>query len=129
MLDRALAEAVKLLTPEAVAYYNLSVNDAISQLTPDWDGTTMVDSPLQNLALVRDILKGGTAMQEAGVTNNSGTLLAMLIAAASDKNLAISTETVVALTTIFGVPLTGASAESIAKAADAIRVAIAIGHG
>lgn len=118
-----------MLTPEAVAYYNLSVNDAISQLTPDWDGTTMVDSPLQNLALVRDILKGGTAMQEAGVTNNSGTLLAMLIAAASDKNLAISTETVVALTTIFGVPLTGASAESIAKAADAIRVAIAIGHG
>ncbi|MFN7223761.1 MAG: hypothetical protein ACK4MS_07075 [Paracoccaceae bacterium] len=129
VLDRALAEAVKLLTPEAVAYYNLSVTDAIYQLTNDWDGTTMVDSPLQNLALVRDILDGGTAMSDAGVTNTSGTLIAMLIAAASDKNIAISTQTVVAVTTILGTPLTGDSAASIAKAAEAIRVAIAIAHG
>lgn len=129
VLDRAFAEAVAQLTPEAVSYYSLSVDDAIYQLINDWDGTTMIDSPLQNLALLRDVLQGGSAMADAGVTSSSGVLTAMLIAAASDKNVAISTETVIALTTILGTPLTGPSAESIAVAAEAIRVAIAIGHG
>ncbi|NJM81779.1 MAG: hypothetical protein HC844_04140 [Tabrizicola sp.] len=129
VLDRALAEAVASLTPEMIAYYNLPYDQVISQLSLNFDNVVFIDSPLQNLALLGDLLEGGTALNGAGVTTDDTVLAAMLLGAASDKTLPISTETVIAVSTILGTPVTGAAAETMADLAEEVRIAILAGHG
>ncbi len=129
VLARALDEAAAALSDDVVAFYNLSLEDAIYTLSTSFDDVTFIDSPLQNLALLQDLLEGGTTLSDAGVTSSTGTLAAVLLGTASDKTVAISTDTVIAVTTILGTPLTEESAESIATAAEAVRVAILAGHG
>lgn len=129
VLDRALAEAVGGLTPEMIAYYNSSLDEAITQLSLNFDEVAFIDSPLQNLALLKDLLDGSSVLSAQGVANDTGTLAAMLLGAASDKTVPISVDTVIAVTTILGVPVTGSSAAQLAAAAEAIRIAILAGHG
>lgn len=129
VLDQALAEAVASLTPEMISYYNLSFDEVISQLSLNFDNVTFIDSPLQNLALLGDLLEGGSALSDAGVTTDDTLLAAMLLGAASDKTIEISADTVIAVTTILGSPITGTAAAELADLADAIRVAILAGHG
>lgn len=125
VLDRALDEAAAALTGDVVSFYNLSLDDAIYTLSTQFDDVTFIGSPLQNLALLQDLLEGGTR----GVTSSTGTLAAVLLGTASDKTVPISTDTVIAVTTILGTPVTEDSAASIAIAAEAVRVAILAGHG
>jgi hypothetical protein len=129
VLDRALIEAVSSLTPEMINYYNLSLNEAIAELSLNFDTVSFIDSPLQNLALLEDVLSGGTALENAGVTTGDSVLAAMLLGAASDKTVPISTNTVIAITTILGTPITLEAAEDLAKRAEAVRIAILAGHG
>jgi hypothetical protein len=129
VLDRALAEAVASLTPEMIAYYNMSYDEVIAELSLNFDEVTFIDSPLQNLALLEDLLKDGTALSGAGVTTDETLLAAMLLGAASDKTLPITVNTVIAVTTILGAPVTGTAAEELASLAEDIRVAILAGHG
>lgn len=129
VLDRALDEAAAALTGDVVSFYNLSLDDAIYTLSTQFDDVTFIDSPLQNLALLQDLLEGGTTLADAGVTSSTGTLAAVLLGTASDKTVPISTDTVIAVTTILGTPVTEDSAASIATAAEAVRVAILAGHG
>jgi hypothetical protein len=129
VLERALDEAVASLTPEMIAYYNLSLNEAIEELSLNFDEVTFIDSPLQNLALLEDVLGGGTALADAGVTTGDSVLAAMLLGAASDKTITITTDTVIAVTTILGTPISLEAAEDLAERAEAIRVAILAGHG
>jgi hypothetical protein len=129
VLDRALAEAVSSLTPDMIDYYNLSLDEAIIELSTNFDTVAFVDSPLQNLALLEDVLSGGTALEDAGVTTGDSVLAAMLLGAASDKTVPISTDTVIAVTTILGTPITLEAAEDLAERAEDIRIAILAGHG
>lgn len=129
VLDQALAEAIKSLTPEMVDYYNLTLEQAQELLSLQFDSVSFIDSPLQNLALLGDLLEGGTALRDAGVTTDTMDLAAMLLGAASDKTVPISTETVIAVTTILGTPITGSAAAALAADAEAIRIAILAGHG
>ena len=129
VLDRALAEAVSSLTPEMIAYYNLTLDKAIFELSTNFDTVSFIDSPLQNLALLEDVLSGGTALEVAGVTTGDSVLAAMLLGAASDKTVPISTNTVTAITTILGTPITLEAAEDLARRAESIRIAILAGHG
>lgn len=129
VLDQALAEAIASLTPEMISYYNLSFDELISQLSLNFDNVTFIDSPLQNLALLGDLLEGGSALSDAGVTTDDTLLAAMLLGAASDKTIEISADTVIAVTTILGSPITGTDAAELADLADAIRIAILAGHG
>lgn len=129
VLDRALAEAVASLTPEMIAYYNMSYDEVIAELSLNFDEVTFIDSPLQNLALLEDLLKDGTALSGAGVTTDETLLAAMLLGAASDKTLPITVNTVIAVTTILGAPVTGTAAEELARLAEDIRIAILAGHG
>ncbi|SDZ49417.1 hypothetical protein SAMN05444004_11713 [Jannaschia faecimaris] len=128
VLDRSLAEALANLTPEMVDFYNLDLGTMINELSLNWDNITIYDSPLQNLALMEDILEDGQTSLP-GVTNSDGTLLAVFLGVASDKTVPITTDTVIAVTTILGHPLTDASAESLAVAAEAVRIAVLAGHG
>jgi hypothetical protein len=129
VLDRALAEAVSSLTPEMIAYYNLSLKEAVEELSLHFDTVSFIDSPLQNLALLEDVLSGGTALEDAGVKTGDSVVAAMLLGAASDKTVPISTNTVIAITTILGTPITLEAAEDLAERAESIRIAILAGHG
>jgi hypothetical protein len=127
VLDRALAEALATWTPEMAAFYELSLDEMITELSLNWDNLTIYDSPLQNLALLKDVLADGTTQLD--VDNTAGTLAALFLGVASDKTLTISTDTVIAVTTILGYPVTEASAADLAAAAEAIRIAVLAGHG
>ena len=128
VLDRSLAEALKNVTPEIVAFYNLSIPDAVAKLSLDWDNVTMYDSPLQSLALLRDVLADGQ-ISLPGVTNDNKTLIALTLGIASDKTIPISVDTVLAVTAILGYPMSVAQATALAADAEAVRIAVLAGHG
>lgn len=128
VLDRAYAEA--LLTLASMAdFYNLSLDQMIAELSLNWDNVTIIDSPLQNLALLRDALDGAIDLSAYGVTNDADTLMAVFLGVASDKSVPITWETAYAISVIFEMPLTQAEAEALAADAEAIRIAVLAGHG
>lgn len=129
VLDQSLAEALSSLSPEMIAFYDQTLDDMIEDLSLNWDEIALIDSPLQNLALLQDALDGTSVLAEKGVTTDNDTLLAVFIGVASDKALPISTDTVIAVTTILGTPITGEEAEDLAEAAESIRIAVVAGHG
>lgn len=130
VLDRALAEVLANLTPEQIAFMNLDLEAMLDALRTSFADLALVDSPLQNLALLRELLEDPNALATYGVTNDAMTLMALYIGMASDKNLEVSIETVIAVTTILGYPITDEAvlAELQAKAED-IRQAVLEGHG
>jgi hypothetical protein len=129
VLNQALDEAVASLTPDMIEYYNLSLDEAIEELSLNFDTVSFIDSPLQNLALLKDVLSGGTSLADAGVTTGDSVVAAMLLGAASDKTVPITTDTVIAITTILETPISLEAAEELARRAEDIRVAILAGHG
>ena len=129
VLQRAYDEALASLSPEMVDFYSLSLDEMIMELPTNWDNITIIDSPLQNLALLKEALDGTSALTTLGVTNTNDTLMAVFLGVASDKALPISTETVVAVSTILGTPITDAAADALAADAEAIRIAVVAGHG
>ena len=129
VLDRALVEALATLSPDMVGFYSMSLDEVIEQLSLYWDETTFIDSPLQNLSLLKDALDGTSELTSRGVQNDLNTLMAVFLGTASDKALPISTNTVIAVTTILGQPVTGNEAAALAQAAEAVRIAILAGHG
>jgi hypothetical protein len=130
VLDRAFNEALAGFSAEMAAFYNLTLDQMIERLSLDWDNVQFIDSPLQNLALLRDALGGASVLNSLpAVSNDTATLMAAFLGTASDKTLPITADTVIAVTTILGTPVTGAAASTLAERADAIRVAILAGHG
>ena len=127
VLDRALAEALATFTPDMEAFYELSLDAMIEELSLNWDNVTIYDSPLQNLALLEDILADGAT--QLPVSNDPDTLMAVFIGVASDKTLPVSTDTVTAVTTILGYPMSEADAAALAADAEAVRIAVLAGHG
>lgn len=130
VLDRAYTEALASLTPEMIAFYNLPTLDMIEELTFNFDNVAYIDSPLQNLSLLKDALDGTSALQSEGVVTDTDTLMAIFLAVASDKDGDGPTALVVeAVTTILGTPITGDDAEALADEAFDIWVAVVAGHG
>lgn len=127
VLDRAYAEALKSITPEAVDFYNQTLDQMIEDISLEWGEITLVDAPLQNLALLRDSLDG--TLEIPGVTTDVSTLQAVFLGIASDKAVPITTETVIAVTTILGTPIIGDEAAALAADAEAVRIAVVAGHG
>jgi hypothetical protein len=126
VLDRALAEALKTV-PDAASFYNQSLDDMIADFSLEWDTITIVDAPLQNLALLRESLLD-PAFALPGVTTDTSTLQAVFLGVASDKAVPITPDTVVAVTTILGAPITGDAAAALAADAEAVRIAVVAGH-
>lgn len=129
VLQRAYDEAVASLTPEMVSFYSLDIDQMILELSTNFDGISFIDSPLQNLSLLKDALDGTSVLASMGVTNTNDTLLAAFLGVASDKTLTITPDTVTAVTTILGVPLSDAQAAALAADAESIRIAVLAGHG
>ncbi|MGO4910294.1 hypothetical protein ACEN2J_18440 [Pseudorhodobacter sp. W20_MBD10_FR17] len=126
VLSRAYAEAMATYTPEMAEFYKLSLTDMVQELSSNWDNVALIDSPLQNLAMLKETLNG---TQVLGGINSKDTLMAAFLGTASDKTVPISTDTVIAITAILGEPVTGAAAIKLAEEAEKIRVAILTGHG
>jgi len=140
VLDQALQEALDTQTNSITSFYNLSLEDAIDELSLNWDNVTIYDSPLQSLALLEETLKtsisplpgvtSGSVGDFDNTANNTNlTLEALFLGVASDKEMSITTDTVIAVTTILGYPVTGTAAEELAAAAEAVRIAVLAGHG
>ena len=129
VLDRALAEALATVaaTPAIAEFYSQPLSEVIFQLSTEFDSLSYIDSPLQNLALLKDVLDGSTSLP--GVTAPPQTLAAVFLGTASDKTIPISTNTVIAVTTILGTPVSGGEAATLATQAEAVRIAILAGHG
>lgn len=126
VLSRAYAEAMATYTPQMAEFYKLSLNDMVQELSLNWDNVAIIDSPLQNLAMLKETLNGTRVL---GGINSADTLMAAFLGTASDKTVPISTNTVIAITTILGTPVSGAPASKLAQEAETIRIAILAGHG
>lgn len=131
VLDRAYLEALASFTPDKVAFYNMSIDEAAAALRADFRDVSMIDSPLQNLSLLRDILEDGQSVLNTldEVQNDSLTLAAIFLGTASDKSMEIVPETAYALSIILGYELTEGQANALANDAEIIRAAIKDGHG
>ena len=131
MLDRAYLEALSNFTSDKVALYNMSIEQAAFVLRTDFRNVSMLDSPLQNLSLLRDILEDGQSVLNTldQVQNDNLTLAAIFLGTASDKSIQILPETAYALSIILGYELTEGQARALAFDAEIIRAAIAEGHG
>ncbi|PUB17344.1 hypothetical protein [Yoonia sediminilitoris] len=132
VLDRAFDEALSTWDAATMeAFYSLPFDNAdttiLSELSLNWDNLTIYDSPLQNLALMEDILEDGDS--QLPVNNDADILMAVFLGVASDKTLPITSDTVIAVTTILGYPITGQDAADLAEDAEAVRIAVLAGHG
>lgn len=130
VLDRALAEALKNYDAATMeAYYEMTAAEFAYEAANDWDNLVIFDSPLQNLALLQDLWEDGQTSLPGVEPANLIELSAILIGVASDKNLAISEDTVRALAIISGVSMPDSVIASIAAKAEDVRVSVALGHG
>ncbi len=86
-----------------------------------------LDSPLANLALLKDLLADGQIVVAGQTLPLTTDLQAILLASASDKTVPISADTVTAIYTIIGYT-EAYSAADIAAAADIVRTKILYDH-
>lgn len=129
ILEKAVAEEVSNLTPEKIAFYSLSLPEMIEVLSTDFDNVSMIDSPVANLGLLKDVMDGTSVLTAQGVVNSPEVLAAVFLGSASDKTVSISTDTADAVATILGYDLSDQQAADLAADAEEIRQAILEGHG
>lgn len=129
VLDQALAEALLTFTPEMAEFYNLSLDDAIETLRTEFGEVAIIDSPLQNLGLLRDALDGTSDLAALGVSSSVNTLIPIFLGVAADKTVEITPDTAYAVAYILGFELTAAQATLLAQEADDVREAVLEGHG
>lgn len=130
VLSQAMAEAISNFTPEMAAFYSLSLPEVIDLLTNDFGNVTMIDSPLENLGLLKDALDGTSVLTtDLGVVNSTSVLAAVLLGSASEKTVTVSPEAAYAVGIILGFEMTEAEAAALVADAESIREAILEGHG
>ena len=134
VLDKSLTEALSTMDP---SLYNLaSLADILTAIKtgtlPDGATFVRVDSPLENLALYKDILvdgKIGDGSKIAVTPSNTEMLLAVFLGSASDKEIPITADTVTAVNTILKLTLpSNVSAAELAADADLVRQDILAVH-
>jgi len=132
-LDRALAEVVANFDPATMSvYYEMSAATFSDTMEQSWDTVTIIDSPLENLALLTELWTTGDVSLpgiDVPEDNTMVDLAAIFIGVASDKTLPVSNATVLALATIIGVSLPTDTLQDIADKAEDVRLAVLVGHG
>jgi len=130
ILAHALNETLTNWDPENASLYNMTAEEFADYVAANWDSVTIVDSPLENLALLGALYDGTLNLSDMGVTPASTTdLAAIFLGVASDKNLEISTDTVIALNVIMDLGLDSAEVEALATKAEDVREGVLEGHG
>ncbi len=96
----------------------------------NWDTITVVDSPLQNLAMLEALYDGTLNLSSMGINPASTTdLAAIFLGVASDKTVPISTDTVIAINVIMDLGLDSGEIETLADKAEDVREGVLEGHG
>ncbi len=130
VLDRAYEEGLASFTASMAEFYNLPLDQAIAKLRTEFETAEFIDSPLQNLALLRDALDGSSVLNDLEeVENTNETLMAMFLGTASDKTIPITPEAAYSVALILGYELSQASSTALAADAEAVRQAVLEGHG
>ena len=132
VIDKAFEEALDTFPAAATDLYSKSAEEYAAIVAAQYDTVSRVDSPLQNLGLYRDVMQDGSSdLTQKGVTPASQLDLgAILLGSASDKNIPVSTDTVIAINKIMGLPaLSDTDTGTLAAKAEAVRQAILTGHG
>ena len=131
VIQKAEAEAIASFDPtKSAALYSMTAEAFAAHVKANYDTVVRIDSPLENLGLYKDFLvESKTALP--GVTPASKLdLAAIFLGSASDKTIAVTADTVTAVTKILGLPdFTAAETAALAAKADAVRAAIEEGHG
>lgn len=132
VLDQALAEVITTFNPDLVPLYEMNADAFGDYVLAHWsdEGFAIIDSPLQNLALLEELWQeGDTSLPGVDPASNLE-LAAILIGTASDKTLPVSYDTVLALAIIVGADdLSQSDIQYIATEAEAVRVDVATAHG
>ncbi|MGE3428718.1 MAG: hypothetical protein AB7I44_18335 [Hyphomicrobiaceae bacterium] len=119
--DRVLAAQLEEASKAILSATSISLDASGRIVITTADGTSTIDSPLENLALYKELLTTGTiAIEKAdgslvdlsaiGIDANSALtdkellLAASLFAAASDKTIPITIDSVIYMNTILGIP-------------------------
>lgn len=134
VLDRSLAEALATLSVSPDLYQLKSLDDVIAAIKsgtlPDGTAIVRIDSPLENLALYKDLLQDGKIVLPDGstftTTLSDTDLAAIFLGGASDKTVEVTDQTVEALGTILDV--TADDPVALADKADDVREAIYEAH-
>jgi len=134
VLARAEDEALATYLEDMATLYNLSADAAASLLESNFRDVSRYDSPLQNLALYKDVMIFGDTqlrgIDSSVVPASQLDLAAIFLGSASDKTIPISGDTVTAVNRILGlIELSSGDRNTLATKAETVRQAILIGHG
>lgn len=130
VLARALDEVVDNWDTSMSSLYNMSAEAFASYVADHWDSITIVDSPLQNLAMMEALYDGTLDLSKMQIDPVSTTDLASIfLGVASDKAVPISADTVTALNVIMDLGLDSTEIQDIATKAEEVREGVLEGHG
>ena len=134
VLGRAEGEALSTYQPGMRALYGLDAEQAAALLASSFSEVARYDSPLQNLALYKDVMTfGDTQLRSLDpdlVPASQLDLAAIFLGSASDKTVPISEDTVTAVNRILGlVEMDPDERALLAGKAETVRQAILVGHG
>ena len=134
VLGRAEGEALASYQPGMRALYGLDAEQAAALLASSFSEVARYDSPLQNLALYKDVMTfGDTQLRSLDpdlVPASQLDLAAIFLGSASDKTVPISEDTVTAVNRILGlVEMDPDERALLAGKAETVRQAILAGHG
>jgi hypothetical protein len=134
VLAHAEGEALATYSEAMSVLYSLDADEAAALLKNSFRDVSRYDSPLQNLALYKDVMIFGDSqlgqLDPNMVPASQLDLAAIFLGSASDKTLPISEDTVTALNRILGlVELDSEDRSALAIKAETVREAILIGHG
>ncbi len=127
VLDRALKNLLaEIGTITQIDLYSLSAEEFAAALTT-LDG--LIDSPLQNLALLDEYWIDGTTSLPGVTPDDYVEYSGILIGVAIDKTMTPTKEIVLALATIIGEEMTEDMAQDIADAATVVQTKVVELHG
>lgn len=134
VLGRAEGEALATYQQGMRDLYSLDANQAAALLASSFSEVARYDSPLQNLALYKDVMTfGDTQLRSLDpdlVPASQLDLAAIFLGSASDKTVPISEDTVTAVNRILGlVEMDPDERAVLASKAETVRQAILTGHG
>ena len=121
--------ALEEFNASMAALYNLSADEAASLLSTQYGETERIHSPVQNLALYRDVMVFGKTQLPDVTPASTYDLAAIFLGSASDKNIPITDDTIIAINRILGLVEMNAGDISVLSAkAESVRTAILAGH-
>lgn len=129
VLTRAEDKALDEFNQNMVALYDLTAEQAAALLQKSYDESERIHSPVQNLALYKDVMTFGKTQLPGVRPASTYDLAAIFLGSASDKNIPITNDTIIAINRILGlIDMNEGDITVIATKAEAVRTSILIGH-